>query len=152
LRFTFTSVFSLREDSTAISKPSLARESYTLLPSKAKWKTENTVRRALLLFSHPPLQSPAISGSTPPPKAPPSPSHPIHHLLHFQQFFHHHSRRITWIYAWSSLLFIAGYVPRAHGAWHSSDAAISISSVVLLYAVPPVYERGNYLVRSRCLH
>ncbi|KFY72394.1 hypothetical protein V499_07481 [Pseudogymnoascus sp. VKM F-103] len=72
--------------------------------------------------------------------------------LHFYQSSAHSSWRITWIYSWSSLLFIAGYALRTAGAYHYSNINLFISSLVLLYAAPPLYELGNYLVLSRCLH
>ncbi|KAL5346582.1 hypothetical protein ACLOAV_008289 [Pseudogymnoascus australis] len=72
--------------------------------------------------------------------------------LHFYQSSYHKSWRITWIYSYSSLLFIAGYALRVVGAYHYENIDIFIASLVLLYAAPPLYELGNYLVLSRCLH
>ncbi|KFX93044.1 hypothetical protein V490_05026 [Pseudogymnoascus sp. VKM F-3557] len=73
-------------------------------------------------------------------------------VLHFYQSSHHKSWRITWIYSYSSLLFIAGYALRIVGAFHYDNIDIFIASLVLLYAAPPLYELGNYLVLSRCLY
>ncbi|OBT63369.1 hypothetical protein VE03_07212 [Pseudogymnoascus sp. 23342-1-I1] len=72
--------------------------------------------------------------------------------FHFYQSSLYGSWRITWIYSWSSLIFIAGYALRVYGAYHYDNIDIFIASLVLLYAAPPLYELGNYLVLSRCLH
>ncbi|KAL5351054.1 hypothetical protein ACLOAV_004628 [Pseudogymnoascus australis] len=60
--------------------------------------------------------------------------------LHFYQSSYHKSWRITWIYSYSSLLFIAGYALHLH----------RLACTTLCR--PPLYELGNYLVLSRCLH
>lgn len=72
--------------------------------------------------------------------------------LHCWQSSHYKSWRVTWIYAWSSLLFISGYILRAITAFQYDNLPIFLASIVLLYAAPPVYELGNYLVLGRCLH
>jgi len=72
--------------------------------------------------------------------------------LHCYQSTHYRSWRVTWIYAWSSLLFISGYILRAINAFRYDNLELFLASIVLLYAAPPVYELGNYLVLGRCLH
>lgn len=73
-------------------------------------------------------------------------------LLHCYQSTHYRSWRVTWIYAWSSLLFISGFILRAINAFKYNHLELFLASIVLLYAAPPVYELGNYLVLGRCLH
>lgn len=64
----------------------------------------------------------------------------------------HGSWRVTGLLPWSATLFIAGYILRAIGAYHYDNLPIFISSLVLLYAAPPIYELSNYFVLSRLLH
>jgi hypothetical protein len=56
------------------------------------------------------------------------------------------------VYCWASTLFIAGFILRAYGSWHYDHLPIFIASIVLLYAAPPIYELGNYIILGRCLH
>lgn len=72
-------------------------------------------------------------------------------MLHTYQSAKYHSYKTTWVYAWSALIFVAGYSLRAYGAFHFGNINVYIASLVLLYAAPPVYELGNYIVLSRCL-
>jgi hypothetical protein len=45
-----------------------------------------------------------------------------------------------------------GFVLRAIGAYHYDNLALYISSLVFLYAAPPIYELANYFILSRLLH
>jgi len=79
----------------------------------------------------------------------PRPSDPFH-LLTFSS--HYKCWKVTGILPWSAVLFVAGYVLREIGAYHYTNLDIYISSVVMLYAAPPLYELANYLILSRILY
>jgi hypothetical protein len=51
---------------------------------------------------------------------------------------HYKSWKVTVILSWSALLFVAGFITRAIGAWHFGNLGLFISSIVLIYAAPYV--------------
>ncbi|KAL5354285.1 hypothetical protein ACLOAV_000373 [Pseudogymnoascus australis] len=61
--------------------------------------------------------------------------------FHFYQSSLYNSWRVTWIYSWSSIVFIAGYALRAYAAYHYDNVDIFIAAIVLLYAAPPLRTR-----------
>lgn len=88
--------------------------------------------------------------------------------------------KVTGIFPWSALLFVAGYTLREIGAFHYDNLNIFIASLVLIYAAPyvrpcfhqiplsfsyhsdcttpsntlisPLYELANYFILSRILY
>lgn len=68
------------------------------------------------------------------------------------QCVHYSCWKVTGILPWSALIFVAGYVLREYGAFHYDNLPIYISSLVMLYAAPPLYELANYFILSRILY
>ncbi|TAQ89878.1 hypothetical protein B7494_g1817 [Chlorociboria aeruginascens] len=60
--------------------------------------------------------------------------------------------KVTGILPWAALLFLAGYILREIGAFKYGDVDVYISSLVMLYAAPPLYELANYFILSRILY
>ncbi|KAI1385305.1 RTA1 like protein-domain-containing protein [Hypoxylon trugodes] len=73
-------------------------------------------------------------------------------LVHFWQAAHYKSWRLTGLYAFCSLLFVAGFIVRELAAFDYSNLTYYIASVCLVYAAPPLYELGNYHVLGRILY
>ncbi|TKA77324.1 hypothetical protein B0A49_02118 [Cryomyces minteri] len=73
-------------------------------------------------------------------------------LLHMYQCMHYKSWKFTGLAAAATLIFVAGYILRAYGAYHYDDIGIYIASVVCLYSAPPIYELANYFVLGRILY
>ncbi|CAK7263911.1 hypothetical protein SEPCBS119000_000721 [Sporothrix epigloea] len=73
-------------------------------------------------------------------------------LLHTYQCFHYRSWRLTGLYVFCGVLFTAGYITREIGAFLYGNVDIYITTVVLVYAAPPVFELANYMVLGRILY
>lgn len=49
------------------------------------------------------------------------------------------SYRIGFLLPWAAFLFVAGFILREYGSYHTNNLPIFISSQVLLFVAPPVY-------------
>ncbi|KAI0599672.1 hypothetical protein F4775DRAFT_599844 [Biscogniauxia sp. FL1348] len=59
--------------------------------------------------------------------------------------------KLTWLYVLCALLFAAGFIFRAIGAFDYNNVTVYIVSICLCYAAPPLYKLGNYYVPGRIL-
>jgi len=73
-------------------------------------------------------------------------------LLHFSQCARFHSWKATGFLPWAAILFVVGFILRAIGAFHDENLPLFISSTVMLFAAPPVYEAANFFTLSRILY
>jgi hypothetical protein len=74
-------------------------------------------------------------------------------LLHiWQNNLKYRSWRIGLLLPWAAIIFTAGFILREIGAYHYSDLGIFISSTVLLFVAPPVYNGANYFIFGRALY
>lgn len=73
-------------------------------------------------------------------------------LFHIWQCIHYKSWRLTGLYVFSCTLFTAGFITREVGAFNFENVAIYITTVVLVYAAPPIFELANYVVLGRILY
>ncbi|RDW78244.1 hypothetical protein BP5796_06096 [Coleophoma crateriformis] len=73
-------------------------------------------------------------------------------ILHIYQCVHYKCWKVTGIFPWAALIFVAGYILREVGAFNYSDLKVYIASLVMLYAAPPIYELANYFILSRILY
>jgi hypothetical protein len=62
------------------------------------------------------------------------------------------SWRIGFLLPWAALLFVVGFALREVGAFHYNNLDIFISSTVLLFLAPPVYNGANYFIFGRILY
>ncbi len=62
------------------------------------------------------------------------------------------SWRIGLLLPWAAILFVAGFATREYGAYHYDNLGIFISSTVLLFVAPPVYNGANYFIFGRALY
>ncbi|KAI1760902.1 RTA1 like protein-domain-containing protein [Hypoxylon sp. FL1150] len=72
--------------------------------------------------------------------------------VHFWQAGHYKSWRLTGLYVFCSLIFVAGFIARTIGAFDYTNLPVYIASVCLCYAAPPLYELANYYVLGRILY
>lgn len=56
------------------------------------------------------------------------------------------SWRIGFLLPWAAIVFVAGFCAREYGAWHYRNLGAFISSTVLLFVAPPVYNGANYFI------
>jgi len=73
-------------------------------------------------------------------------------VMHGWQCYHYKCWKVTGIFPWAAIIFTAGYVLREIGAFDYTNLDVFISSLVLLYAAPPLYELANYFILSRILY
>ncbi|KAL2072120.1 hypothetical protein VTL71DRAFT_11463 [Oculimacula yallundae] len=73
-------------------------------------------------------------------------------VWHAWQCVHYKSWKVSGVLPWSSLLFVIGYILREIGAFDYDNLNIFISSLVFIYAAPPLYELSNYFMLSRILY
>ncbi len=73
-------------------------------------------------------------------------------LFHAWQCLHYRSWRLMWIYVFCNVVFTAGFILREVGAYHYDNVPIYISTVVLVYAAPPMLELANYTILGRILY
>ncbi|KZO93682.1 hypothetical protein CALVIDRAFT_600637 [Calocera viscosa TUFC12733] len=73
-------------------------------------------------------------------------------LWHFYQCMRFHSWKATGFLPWAAILFVAGFVLRAIGAWHYDNLPLFISSTVMLLCAPPIYEAANFFTLGRILY
>ncbi|CZT42610.1 related to Rtm1p [Rhynchosporium secalis] len=73
-------------------------------------------------------------------------------LWHAWQCTYYKSWKVSGMLPWSALLFVAGFILREVGAFDYDNLEIFISSLVLIYAAPPLYELSNYFMLSRVLY
>ncbi|KAL1723467.1 RTA1 like protein-domain-containing protein [Schizophyllum commune] len=73
-------------------------------------------------------------------------------LLHVYQSLRYHSWKVTGLLPWAAALFVAGFITREVGAYHSTSEGLYISSTRLLLIAPAVYEGANYFVLGRLLY
>ncbi|CAG8961299.1 hypothetical protein HYFRA_00013760 [Hymenoscyphus fraxineus] len=71
---------------------------------------------------------------------------------HFYQCIRYKCWKVTGIFPWAALLFVVGYILREIGAFNYDNVPIFISSLVFIYAAPPIYELANYFIFSRLLY
>ncbi|KAI0005211.1 RTA1 like protein-domain-containing protein [Xylariaceae sp. FL0662B] len=72
--------------------------------------------------------------------------------VHAWQAWHYKSWRLTGLYVFCALIFVAGFIAREFGAFDYSHLVKFITSICLCYAAPPLYELGNYYVLGRILY
>ncbi|KAI1080270.1 RTA1 like protein-domain-containing protein [Whalleya microplaca] len=72
--------------------------------------------------------------------------------VHFWQAMHYKSWRLTGLYVFCALVFVAGFIARELGAFDYKDLVKYIVSICLCYAAPPLYELANYYVLGRILY
>ncbi|RDL32560.1 Uncharacterized protein BP5553_09016 [Venustampulla echinocandica] len=72
--------------------------------------------------------------------------------IHIYQCIHYKCWKVTGILPWAALLFVVGYILREIGAFNFDNINIFISSLVFIYAAPPLYELANYFILSRILY
>jgi hypothetical protein len=65
---------------------------------------------------------------------------------------HYKCWKVSGVFPWAATLFVVGYVLREVGAFNHDNLPIYISSIVFIYAAPPLYELANYFVLSRILY
>ncbi|KAM0324554.1 hypothetical protein ACHAQA_007939 [Verticillium albo-atrum] len=73
-------------------------------------------------------------------------------VLHFWQCYHYKFFKVTGLFIFCNLLFVAGFALRIYGAWNYDDLAPFIASVCLVYASPPLLELANYHILGRILY
>lgn len=74
-------------------------------------------------------------------------------VLHiWQNNLKYKSWRIGFLLPWAALLFVIGYSMREYGAYHYDNTAMFITSTVLLFIAPPVYQGANYFIFGRILY
>ncbi|KAH8687655.1 RTA1 like protein-domain-containing protein [Tricladium varicosporioides] len=73
-------------------------------------------------------------------------------VWHAYQCIHYKCWKVTGFLPWSALLFVVGYILREIGAYNYDNINIFISSLVFIYAAPPIYELANYFILSRILY
>ncbi|KAL2426092.1 Lipid-translocating exporter-like protein RTA1 [Exophiala dermatitidis] len=74
-------------------------------------------------------------------------------VLHiWQNNLKYKSWRIGFLLPWAALLFVAGFALREYGAYNYDNLSIYISSQVLLFLAPPVYNGANYFIFGRLLY
>ncbi|KAF7117178.1 hypothetical protein CNMCM5793_005898 [Aspergillus hiratsukae] len=74
-------------------------------------------------------------------------------LTHIYQCFKYKSWKVTGLLPWAAILFTAGFIMRAIGAYGQWDnLGIFIASNVLLLVGPPVYEGANFFTLGRILY
>ncbi|KAM0593778.1 hypothetical protein ACHAP6_001108 [Verticillium nonalfalfae] len=71
--------------------------------------------------------------------------------LHYKFF------KVTGLFVFCNLLFVAGFALRVYGAWHYDNLAPFIASICLVYASPyvrivPLLELANYHILGRILY
>lgn len=62
------------------------------------------------------------------------------------------SWRIGFLLPWAAILFVVGLSMREYNAYHSGNLGLFISSSVLLFIAPPVYQGANYFIFGRILY
>ncbi|KAK5063214.1 hypothetical protein LTR84_005291 [Exophiala bonariae] len=62
------------------------------------------------------------------------------------------SWRIGFLLPWAATLFVVGLSMREYNAHHSGNLGLFISSSVLLFIAPPVYQGANYFIFGRILY
>ncbi|KAM0277529.1 hypothetical protein ACHAQH_005728 [Verticillium albo-atrum] len=73
-------------------------------------------------------------------------------VFHFWQCYHYKFFKVTGLFVFCNLLFVAGFALRIYGAWHYDDLAPFITSICLVYASPPLLELANYHILGRILY
>lgn len=74
-------------------------------------------------------------------------------VLHvWQNNLKYRSWRIGLLLPWAALLFTAGFITREIGAYHYDVLSIFVTSTVLLFVAPPVYNGANYFIFGRALY
>ncbi|CAG8979589.1 hypothetical protein HYALB_00010790 [Hymenoscyphus albidus] len=73
-------------------------------------------------------------------------------LLFSISMFWHFYQCINRYLPWAALLFVVGYILREIGTFNYDNVPIFISSLVFIYAAPPIYELANYFILSRLLY
>ncbi|KAK4194973.1 hypothetical protein QBC40DRAFT_25709 [Triangularia verruculosa] len=73
-------------------------------------------------------------------------------FYHIYQCFHYKSWRLTGLYVFCAVLFAAGFVVRAWGAFDYTNLVKYIVSVCLIYGAPPLLELANYNILGRVLY
>ncbi|EJT98598.1 RTA1 domain protein [Dacryopinax primogenitus] len=73
-------------------------------------------------------------------------------VWHIVQCVRFHSWRATGFLPWAALLFVAGFILRAIGAWNYTNLPLFISSTVMLLCAPPIYEAANFFTLGRILY
>ncbi|KAL3426374.1 Protein RTA1-like protein 6 [Phlyctema vagabunda] len=73
-------------------------------------------------------------------------------LWHVYQCIHYKCWKVSGILPWAATIFVGGYIMREIGAFNYGNIDVFISSIVLLYAAPPLYELANYFILSRILY
>ncbi|KIY50950.1 putative RTA1 domain protein, partial [Fistulina hepatica ATCC 64428] len=73
-------------------------------------------------------------------------------LYHARQCFRYESWKISFFLPWAATLFVAGFIAREVGAFHSDNLGAYIASSILLMMGPPVFENANYFFLGRVLH
>ena len=57
----------------------------------------------------------------------------------WQNNLKYRSYRIGFLLPWAAFLFVAGFILREYGSYHTDNFSISVASQVLLFVAPPVY-------------
>lgn len=70
----------------------------------------------------------------------------------WQNNIRYKSWRIGFLLPWAALLFVVGFSMREYGAYHYDNIALFITSTVLLFVAPPVYQGANYFIFGRILY
>ncbi|KAH6652088.1 RTA1 like protein-domain-containing protein [Truncatella angustata] len=72
--------------------------------------------------------------------------------VHTWQTIQYKCWRLTGLYVWIPILFVAGFVTRELGAFDNGNLVKYIVSICLVYAAPPLYELANYYVLGRVMY
>ncbi|EOO02538.1 putative rta1 domain protein [Phaeoacremonium minimum UCRPA7] len=73
-------------------------------------------------------------------------------LCHIWQCIHYKCWKLMGVYTFCALLFTSGFILREIGTFNYDNLDIFLSSTVLIYAAPPLYELGNYQILGRILY
>ncbi|KAH7322986.1 hypothetical protein B0I35DRAFT_476877 [Stachybotrys elegans] len=73
-------------------------------------------------------------------------------VVHAWQSMRYRCWRLTWLFPFCSLLFVAGFALRVYGSYHYDVLNPFIASICITYAAPPLLELQNYHILGRVLY
>ncbi|KAK3320056.1 RTA1 like protein-domain-containing protein [Cercophora scortea] len=71
---------------------------------------------------------------------------------HIYQCIQYKSWRLTGLYVFCAVIFVAGFIVRELGAFDYTNLVKFIVTICLVYAAPPLYELANYNILGRILY